>query len=91
MHKLGIMVPKHHLAYGYVGIGLKMYVLWLCVFIVLRINLLNNDTGTRKGKDMWFMISCSKCSSQIDDLNDEWDQLIIDDPCSWHKVLTMAY
>ena len=62
-----------------------MYVLSLCVFIVLRINLLNNDTGTRKGKDMWFMISCSKCSSQIDDLNDEWDQLIIDDPCSWHQ------
>ena len=51
-HKLGSMVSEHHLAYGYVGIGLKMYVLSLCVFIVLRINLLNNDTGTRKGKDM---------------------------------------
>ena len=69
-----------------------MYVLSLFVFIiVICINFLNNDKGTRKGKDMWFMISCSKCSSQIDDLNDEWDQLIIDDQSSWHKVLTMAY
>ena len=61
-HKLGSMVPEHHLAYGYVGIGLKMYV---CTFTLCIYCYTPKYVVKRKSAKLFMMYAVGKLEAAL--------------------------